>query len=1171
MKLMQLDLVAFGPFTQRQLDFRAGTHGLHVVYGPNEAGKSSALRALRALLYGVPERTKDVFRHEAKALRVGGVLCSGDGQELVVYRRKGRKDTLLDASGAPIADAILTRLLGAVDEASFERLFGIDHMGLVQGGQQLLAERGREATALFTSALGGVDVNSVLERLDEGAQRLFKPGGSKPEINKALSELSELELQMRRSSLSSTAWDSARKDADRARKAVERVDGELGVARARRRALERIHRNMPLFAQLAQRRKRLETIADAVLLPEYFAERHREAAASKRAAEQQIEDASAKCTRLREQIAGRHVSAAMLAADQEIAELREQLGAIRKAAHDRPRLAVQLESLAEQARNALATLSPSATLAELEAKRPLLAKRRQVETLRSALETNAAELRSKVSEHDRLHAKLEYEQRTLAALPLAVAPEALQAAVEAARRLGDSDDLIAEQRRRIEQHDASVARELGALGLWSGTVEALVAAPLPPPESIERFAREAQDLSERKQRLAESVVEAQARREQADQLLRTLQLTGAVPQEEDLTTARAARASGWSLVRRSWLDREDVRDAVRAWTMGEELPAAFERAVVQADEVADRLRRETERVQQLAIQKAEHERWSARIAELALQETSLAEDRRRHEDAWSEAWRSTGIVPRTVGEMRAWSERAARLGEAAAARDGLIARDAQLAEARQRQIGRLLAELEALNEDPGHARVQEGLLAPMLDIAERVLKRRSDETRNRREVLRRIEELESDEQEARRMRDASAKNHAQAQDEWQEFLALAALDPALPPTELSEYMELLAKVMKDRDRASELAARIAGIDADAARFAEDVGRLVVRLSPELARLAPDDALDELVRHVEVQKKVHAQLEADRIELRNTEKELEKARSDAGRAEGDLVALCSQAGCADSTGLDAAEQRSRDRREAERNLREITDTLLAGAEGMHLNELEAELRDVDRERLARELEELEARIDGQLQPERDLMLAEANEAERRFREMNGSADAADLALRVEQARARVVALGHDYVRCVLAHRILRGEVERYRAAHRDPILQRAGTYMRELTLGDFESITSEIDEDDQSVLAGVRSNGDLVHVDGMSTGTRDQLYLALRLATLEHFIAGSEPLPLVVDDILIQFDDRRADATLATLADFSRHTQVILFTHHRRDADSAARLGPHGGGVFVHEL
>jgi uncharacterized protein YhaN len=100
-----------------------------------------------------------------------------------------------------------------------------------------------------------------------------------------------------------------------------------------------------------------------------------------------------------------------------------------------------------------------------------------------------------------------------------------------------------------------------------------------------------------------------------------------------------------------------------------------------------------------------------------------------------------------------------------------------------------------------------------------------------------------------------------------------------------------------------------------------------------------------------------------------------------------------------------------------------------------------------------------------------------------------------------------------------------------------------------------------------VFVGVRPKGQRVRVTpGMSAGTRDQLYLALRLATLEHYFERSEPLPFIVDDILIQFDDERTRATLEALTDLSAKTQVILFTHHERVAEEARRWTARRGSV-----
>ena len=86
---------------------------------------------------------------------------------------------------------------------------------------------------------------------------------------------------------------------------------------------------------------------------------------------------------------------------------------------------------------------------------------------------------------------------------------------------------------------------------------------------------------------------------------------------------------------------------------------------------------------------------------------------------------------------------------------------------------------------------------------------------------------------------------------------------------------------------------------------------------------------------------------------------------------------------------------------------------------------------------------------------------------------------------------------------------------------------------------------------------------------MSEGTRDQLYLALRLAYLEDYAARSEPAPFIGDDLFLTFDDARTAHGLEALAALGGEIQPILFTHHRHVADLARdRLG---AGVDVVHL
>src|SRR5207248_3191578 len=130
MRLRRLDLIAFGHFTDLSIQLQ-GSGDLHLLYGANEAGKTTALRAVHELLYGMPVRTDLDFLHPMSRLRVGAVIEGGAGESLEVVRRKGRLDTLRAPSGDAVPESRLTALLGGVSRELFQTMFGLDHAALL--------------------------------------------------------------------------------------------------------------------------------------------------------------------------------------------------------------------------------------------------------------------------------------------------------------------------------------------------------------------------------------------------------------------------------------------------------------------------------------------------------------------------------------------------------------------------------------------------------------------------------------------------------------------------------------------------------------------------------------------------------------------------------------------------------------------------------------------------------------------------------------------------------------------------------------------------------------------------------------------------------------------------------------------------------------------------------
>ena len=181
-------------------------------------------------------------------------------------------------------------------------------------------------------------------------------------------------------------------------------------------------------------------------------------------------------------------------------------------------------------------------------------------------------------------------------------------------------------------------------------------------------------------------------------------------------------------------------------------------------------------------------------------------------------------------------------------------------------------------------------------------------------------------------------------------------------------------------------------------------------------------------------------------------------------------------------------------------------------------------------------------------------------------------AAEAASREQAVLAELSASVEQYVELHVASRVLELAIQRYRKKNQEPTLERANRIFRRLTAGAFEGLEFGVGSGERVVLLGRRSGdtGRPLSVDGMSDGTRDQLFLALRLASIEEYVDAHGPLPFIVDDILINSDDQRAEATLRELGELSEKVQVVFFTHHRHLVDIAERSIA-ADTLFVHEL
>ena len=192
----------------------------------------------------------------------------------------------------------------------------------------------------------------------------------------------------------------------------------------------------------------------------------------------------------------------------------------------------------------------------------------------------------------------------------------------------------------------------------------------------------------------------------------------------------------------------------------------------------------------------------------------------------------------------------------------------------------------------------------------------------------------------------------------------------------------------------------------------------------------------------------------------------------------------------------------------------------------------------------------------LQEQQTDIAEEQSGAREAFQTVGGDDAAARAAASKQEAIAEMQEAAERYVRVKTSAMLLQWAIDRYRREKQTPLLKRAGELFKIITHDRFSSLQVPFDDQDNAHLTGVRPGGSIVLVPAMSTGTADQVYLALRLASIQDHLERAEAPAFVADDLFVNFDDERAAAAFTLLGELSQATRVLFFTHHQHLVDIA---------------
>ncbi len=1140
MRIASLDLIRYGRFENTEIPFAKGASDFQIIVGPNEAGKTTIRTAISDLLFGFEHNAPYGYRFDNPMLRVGATL-EGDATQLRIRRRKGRSQTLLDADEKPLSDAVLDAFLNQKDRAFFERMFSLDQQGLVAGGRDLLAAKDDLGRMLFQSAAGVNGFGDALERLSAEADTLWAPHrADKRAYTRAEKRFSEAEKILKEVTLRAPVYREAVKQLEEARAAGTLNADQVSKLRIEDQKLRRAQATLPKLAELTDVRLKRTALQAAVLLPTDASAQVAKARSDIAVAEAAIRSAEKLATEKQEELAPLAVDEALLARADEIGALKD----LRSRYEPYPRDIAKREGEIGSHQKRTAEIANDLTWGtpteeEIRARLPNRLVRVELQTLAQSHGGLVAAVSAAEDALKRQQTINAQDQVELERLPAAPPSAELSDALAIARNLGDVAKTQGELKRRCLGVEQTLATALEKLAPWSGTVEELRATPIPAASVLG-------GLKVRLDKIETDLRTADARREDDD---KALQLTRLQAQQierddrpvaaDDLSTARDERNGLWQAIR----DRLKDGDAGQALGYAE----PFEAKTRKTDDLSDRRFDLAERSAALTRARQEVELITHRLALTEGEITRHAEAKTLVLGELGTIQSQLGLPGLSNGDIEAWlRDRLDTLRQAtqlADERAKLAAFDRELEQAIAGLVSALSGKADASSPD-------------RIDVFGRLLREADKQFTtqqaqfNKQELIR--TQLAKGHQEATaleaRLTQAAASLETWRQ-AWTTACTKASLEATLRPEQVTEALQLMAELEAKISEIQDLrVTRIGAMRRDLDAFALQVKAIVSAAANDLATKAPAEALDELATRLYSAQRVAAEAQRLRREIADAGKRLEEAQSAHQAAVAQLEPLLQQAGVKELAALPEAISNSDQCREFDRKIDTLERDLIGLGDGLSLADLTIEAQDQDRDLIRARLLEIEDELQ-RLSNDRQRIGGDIANAEAKLRGMQGS-DAASVAAETrQQALADMGDAIERWTRLTVGVRLLRAAIDMYRERKQAPLLQSAEKMFATLTLDEFKALRIDYGRADQPVLTAIRQNDEVVPVEGLSTGTTDQLFLALRIAALEQYLETATPFPFIADDLFVNFDDARSAAGFKILGDLARKTQVVFLTHH----------------------
>ncbi|MFC3801004.1 AAA family ATPase [Cohnella sp. GCM10012308] len=1110
MHIEELHIDGFGPLSGVQLRFDAQTT---VVWGPNEAGKSTLLRFMRSMLYGFATRAQLPERGEpVGGGRHGGRLVLRDelGRQRVLERyadapqRKGAPvATLREADGAErrLTQAEIERLLlGGVSETLFRQLYAVSLDEL----HELRSLKGDEiGNFLYHAGMaGGAALTSAGKRLRAEMDRLYRPKGSVQEMGELLARIRELESRLRQGRQGLGAYQEALERLAALNERAAELDRALPQLRVKAAEAQGAQGGREWWLRAAALRGEEEAIAASL-------------AEAIRSADPLPAEAAAEWRQLSERkaLAG---------------------AAARQAAAERGRLEAAYAALVWDER----LVARAGELAAMDLRG-------------DALEARRGELAG-------LESDMRLAEEAAAAALLRLGPGWRAADAEAVAALGEREEArvigerLAEEERRRELLAAEAQRLRRQLAAFDQEAERRTGQAAASQRGAGRFKPDTRDgLLHAWHRLDDALQAAEAARREYAWAAAAAEAAGIdanasaanvlIYGHDGEASMRASRGGGSRTAGRG---RGRGRASRRGIAPGASVSYAI--ALLFGAGAAAAL---------IAALASEEGRiaYAALAAVLALGAGTAAWAGRRQPGAAGGANTDPAVAASLLRRLSAAREEEQRTrrqaGEALRLLLGEREAEAEAAASQERE-----AAGGDLGDGPHEAGAAGELRLRLRDNVYRELDRlgeaeaeqgRHAERQARREAL--VRELAGVEGELAETEAAIGAGRA----DWSAWLAARKLPAQLQPAALPELGQLAEQALQQLRQRARLAARADALRAERDAFEAAAAALLAECPPA-AHSGGDAALAVKLLHREAREQLEQAAAARGLEerLRQAAEAEAAAVSAFEAAEAAALAVVRAAG-ADSEDayalrLDADGRRRELRRErAEAELR-----LSAGRGEAELQSLLRLLEANDEGMLAMLADEAREAVSA-CEAERAEALDARGRLSEQLERLRREAETEETSFELEEMQAELERLAERYALLATTAELIRRTRVTFEEERQPAVLRQASAYFEALTGGRYTRIAAPGDMPD---LLAETADRRIVGSAFLSRGTQEQLYLSLRLA-LAAAASREQALPLLLDDLFVHYDEIRLKRCVNVLNELSHNRQILLFTCHRHVADT----------------